>query len=264
MASSSNKPLSIDRAWTDARAFIARDIGLLIPLVLTLQVVPGAAVELLRPATPDTVAAGAPPEPGLWMALVPIYFLLTLIASLAIARMALGGSLTVGEALRQAVRRLPVAAGATLLIGLAVALALLPVLPALMANARPDAGTNLYIGLLGGALFFLGVRMLLINTVIMAEPIGPIAAIRRAFSITRGHFFRLAVLMLLFLLTAMIVGAAVSLAGGAVFVGLGKMIGLERIGIVLLALLSGTVSAAISTGLVVMQVALYRQLASRD
>lgn len=260
MASSSNKPLSIDRAWTDARAFIARDIGLLIPLVLTLQVVPGAAVELLRPATPDTVAAGAPPEPGLWM----IYFLLTLIASLAIARMALGGSLTVGEALRQAVRRLPVAAGATLLIGLAVALALLPVLPALMANARPDAGTNLYIGLLGGALFFLGVRMLLINTVIMAEPIGPIAAIRRAFSITRGHFFRLAVLMLLFLLTAIIVGAAVSLAGGAVFVGLGKMIGLERIGIVLLALLSGTVSAAISTGLVVMQVALYRQLASRD
>lgn len=259
--------LSLNRAWDDANRFIRREIALLVPIALTLMVLPSAVFELVAPPRATAEAA-----PGPWLLALPLFALFTLIGSLTITRLAFQDGLSVGEALRFALRRLPVAIGATLLLLGAAVLAMMPVAPMLSATpgAAPAVGGGaalfllLYAAALAAGAFFLFVRLLLVNVVIMAEAVGPVQAMKRSFALTGGHFPRLTALLLLFLAVSLVVGGAASLAGGAVFVGLGGLIGQAEIGGVLLALLSGAVSAAVSVYFVVMLTMIYRQIIGPD
>ncbi|OHT20536.1 MULTISPECIES: hypothetical protein [Edaphosphingomonas] len=258
--------LSITAAWDDARRFVAREAGLLVPVALTLLVVPGALVELAMPAR---VEGGTPAGP--WVLALPILFLSTLLASLTISRLALGGGVSVGEALGHAARRLPVAIGASLILAFAAMLAFMPVAPLLPGQGGPPQMGGgaalllmLYMLALLAAVFFVGIRLLLVNVVIVAEPVGVLPALRRSFALTKGHFPKLAGVMLLFAIGSLLIGGAASLAGGAVLIGLGKLLGLEAIGRLLLALLSGCVSAVLSVYFVTTLTMIYRRLTGPD
>lgn len=255
--------LSLNQAWDDANRFIRREAALIAPIALTLMVLPSAVFELVAPAR-----ATAETAPGPWLLALPVFALFTLVGSLAITRLAFQDGLSVGEALGAALRRLPVAIGASLLLLGAAVLAMMPVAPMLAAapGAAPAVGGGaalfllLYAAALAAGAFFLFVRLLLVNVVIMAEAVGPVQAMKRSFALTTGHFPKLTALLVLFLVISLVVGGAVSLAGGAVFLGLGRLIGQEEIGRVLLALLSGAVSAALSVYFVVMLTMIYRQI----
>ena len=259
--------VSITAAWDDARRFVAREAGLLIPVALTLLVVPGALLELVVPKDPADSAAMGP-----WLMALPILFFMTLLASLTVTRMVLGGGVSVGEAMAVALRRLPVALGASMILALAALMAFLPVASLMPAagGAVPQMGAStalmvmIYLVVLMGGVFYLGVRLLLVNVVIMAEPVGVIAALKRSFALSKGYFPKLAGLLLLFAVTSLVVGSAVSLAGGVVFVGLGKLIGLESIGRLLLALLSGAANSAISVYFIATLAMVYRQILGPD
>ena len=255
--------LSLNQAWDDANRFVKREIALLAPIALTLMVLPSAVFELIAPAR-----ATAETAPGPWLMALPLFALLTMIGSLTITRLAFQDGLSVGEALGFALRRLPVAIGASLLLLGAAVLAMMPVAPMLTATpgAAPAVGGGaalfllLYAAALAAGAFFLFVRLLLVNVVVMAEAVGPVQALKRSFALTAGYFPKLTILLLLFLAISLVVGGAASLAGGAVFVGIGRLIGQEALGGVLLALLSGAVSAAVSVYFVVMLTMIYRQI----
>ncbi|ARS27191.1 hypothetical protein [Sphingomonas sp. KC8] len=257
--------VSITAAWDDARRFVAREAALLVPVALTLLVVPGALLELVTPRDPAQAAAGP------WLLSLPVLLFMTLLASLTITRMALAGGVSVGEALAAALRRLPVALGASLVLGLAALLAFMPVAPMMPAAGgvpQVGAGTALilmiYLALLTGGVFYVGVRLLLVNVVVMAEPVGVVAALKRCFMLSKGYFPKLAGLLLLFAVTSLVVGSAVSLAGGVVFVGLGKLMGLEALGRLLLALFSGAANAALSVYFIATLAMVYRQILGPD
>lgn len=259
--------LSLTKAWDEAHRFIMREAALLVPIALTLMVMPSALFELVAPqrATAETA-------PGAWMLALPVFALFTLLGSLTITRLAFRDGLSVGEALRAGLRRLPVAIGASLILLGAAMLAMLPIAPMLPSapgvRASVSGGAALFMMVYAAALvagaFFLFVRLLLVNVVIMAEAVGPIDAMKRSFALSRGHFLKLTTLLIMFLVISIIVGSAVSLAGGAVFVGVGKLLGLEDIGHVLLALVSGAVSAAVSVYFVVTLTMIYRQIIGPD
>ncbi|SNS25444.1 hypothetical protein SAMN06295912_103130 [Sphingomonas laterariae] len=254
--------LSITAAWDDARAFVARERALLVPLGLTLLVVPSALAEILAPqASADGV------ESGPWMLALPILFLCTLVASLTVTRLALGGGVSVGEALHNAVRRMPVAIGSSLVLAVAALAAFMPIAPLLPApGAVPQVGgatalvLMLYMTALLAGVFFLGIRLLLVNVVIVSEPVGVIAALKRSFALTQGHFVKLAAVLVLFAAASLLIGGAVQLAGGVVLLGAGKLLGMEAIGRLLLALVSGAVSATLSIYFVATLTMIYRQI----
>lgn len=259
--------LSLNRAWDDAHRFIKREAALLAPIALTLMALPSAVFELVAPARATEQSA-----PGPWLLALPVLALFTLIGSLTITRLAFQDGLSVGEALGAALRRLPVAIAASLLLLGAAVLAMMPVAPILSAapGAQPAVGGGtalfllFYAAALCAAAFFLFVRLMLVNVVIMAETVGPVQAMKRSFALTTGQFLKLTALLLLFLVVSLVAGSAVSLAGGAVFVGVGRLIGQEEIGRVLLALLSGGLSAALSVYFVVMLTMVYRQIIGPD
>lgn len=258
--------LSLNRAWDDTQRFIKREAALVVPIALALMVMPSALFELVAPerATAETA-------PGPWLLALPVFALFTLLGSLTITRLAFMDGLSVGEALSVAARRLIVAIGASLLLLVAAMLAMMPIAPLLPtapgAAANIGGGAALFMMVYASALFagafFLFVRLLLVNVVIMAEPVGPIEALKRSFRLTNGYFLPFMALLILFLIASLVVGGAVSLAGGAVFVGLGRIVGMENIGRALLALASGAVSAALSVYFVVMLTMIYRQLTER-
>lgn len=258
--------LSLNKAWDDAQRFIRREAALLVPVALTLMVLPSAVFELMAPqrATVDTA-------PGSWLLALPVFALFTLLGSLAITRLAFQDGLSVGEALTVALRRLAIAIGASLILLAVAMLAMMPIAPMLPSAQGGAAGLGggaalfmmVYAMALFAGGFFLFVRLLLVNVVIVVEAVGPIAAMKRSFALTNGHFLKFTGLLALFLVLSMVVGGAISLAGGAVFVGMGRLIGAEDIGRLLLALVSGAVSATLSVYFVVMLAMVYRQLTGR-
>ncbi|WP_380876461.1 hypothetical protein ACFB49_08800 [Sphingomonas sp. DBB INV C78] len=255
--------LSITTAWDEARRFVAREAALLIPIGLTLMVVPGALAEL---ALPQNAAEAA--TSNLWLLSMAIIGLFTLVGSLATVRLAMGGGVSVGEALTAAMRRLPVALGANLLPAFVAAIALLPVVRTIPTPGGPAVGPvspalQLYMLVLVAAVFYFSVRLLLLNVVVMREPTGVIAALKRSFAVTRGHVGKLAGVMLLFGASLLIISGAVSLAGGAVLVGGGRLLGFEPIGKLLLALLTGAVNATLSIYFAATLTMIYRQLAGQ-
>lgn len=261
--------LSLNKAWDDTQRFIRREAVLLVPIALALMVLPSAIFELVAPQPGAAGAAAAAPGP--WLLALPIFALFTLLASLSITRLAFQDGLSVGEALGIALRRMMVAISASIILLAGAMLAMMPIAPMLPtapgAAANVGGGAALFMMVYASALFagafFLFVRLLLVNVVIVAEAVGPIDAMKRSFALTNGHFLKFTALLGLFIFVSLIVGSAVSLAGGTVFLGIGRLIGVEEIGRVMIALLSGAASAAISVYFVVMLTMIYRQLTGR-
>ena len=103
--------LSISSAWEDTKALLARDGRLFASVALALIVLPAAVMGVLDPRVEQGDSA-----PGWFNALVFIVSLISLAGQLALIRLALGPSVTVGGAISHGFRRLPVYFVALLLL----------------------------------------------------------------------------------------------------------------------------------------------------
>jgi len=249
--------LSISRAWDESKAVMARDGGLLTTIALALFVLPGVVSDVATPAAP----AGELPSPGLWTVLTIIALLVALVGQLAVIRLAIGSSLTVGEAIRHGARRAPAYLAATLIwvlpvMVVAVLLAVKVVGPP--QTASPAAALALI--LLCGVLLWFAIRMLMTSAVASAEAVGPVEILRRSWQLTQGHWLRLFGFFVAILIAAVVAIMAVTAIGGI----LAKMVfgGIEplTIGALFVALLVQIVSAAVSVILMVMLARIYVQL----
>ena len=246
--------MSIGKAWEEAVAFVAREATLLFPVALLFVALPGL---ILQEMTPPELAAWSLSPTASTMPAVPLSYWLGLIVavllvwfgSLTLFALALRPGISVGEALRLGLNRLPVLIGTALVvIGalMAAAMVLVTVMILLSLVSKPLAAG-------GGVL--LGFGLMLLNPVVIDGSAGVMPSLRQSWSLTRGHFWRL----LAFILITLIVSAIASTAAQAIFGLIGGLIG----GAEAARLIGGVAGAAISTAIqvymLVMIARLYRQ-----
>ena len=259
--------LSIGRAWDEAKAALQAHRKLIVPVALGLVLLPSVIVKMVEPP----VATGEQPPAGSWMLIALAMVIVMLIGELAIVLLVNGWRGSVGEAIRKAARRSPVFILGALTFLVPVVLVFSIILAVGGAGTTEGGqvdwvnfGTAGWLAMLICivAVIYLSVRLLPLLAVAVSEDVGPIAALKRSFALTQGHFWRLlAVLLLLtiaFLIVAVTVGAVI---GGAITLLLGQPEPWS-LSLLLIALAGGLVQAGFVMVYVAMLSRIYAQLAA--
>lgn len=259
--------LSIGRAWEESSAFLARESRLVVPVALALLMVPAAVQAWVNPQQPG--------QSGGFPLLALVALLVSLAGQLAIARLAIGWSGSIGEVIGQAFRRLPTLIGSALIIYLPIVLALVLMLGVSVGTedlARLETMSPQEIVRLPGVLWsvllfvlivlFLAARFLPSLGVAMSESVGPVALIKRSWAMTAGHFWRLLGLVLLLGVASLIFSGALQAVVGALatlMAGPVEPLGLSAL---LVALAGGLAGAVVGTVYATMIGRIYVQLAA--
>jgi hypothetical protein len=254
--------------WDRTTAFVGEHLGALVPLALAAFVAPGVINNVVS-------VLSATASPGLRLALGAMVVLLSILSfwgSLTVIALATGSG-SLADAGRLAARRLPAALLVSIGIGLAAAVAMLPV-PLILAARGYDlmaiaAGQGsamtidpqtssmvaLWALVLFLAFFFLFTRLLLVSTVVLRE--GRLfGAIGRSWALTRGHGWRILGLLLLFLL----IGGVAQLAAKAVFGSVFALLLGNAPGLTLAMLLTTIVAAIVQAAVVLLLAAFQGKL----
>lgn len=179
------KPVSIGAAWTEARDFIRREAGLVFPVALLFIAIPIALIfeaiptELRQAPVPGV---GHPQIPGTSLLLIAACSVVMVGGTLACYALAVKPGISLGEALAHGFRRLPVAIGSALVVGVALGLPMV-----LLSAASPQLGALVMLV----AALLLSAKLLLINVVIVDRPCGPVDALRASWALSRGNLGRL-------------------------------------------------------------------------
>ena len=257
--------LSISRAWDEAKAVISHDGRLITSVALALIALPTAITTVITPN-------GMSESSAMWIDVIILVASLVAIAGqLALIRLAIGPSVTVGGAIAHGLRRMPVYFLAVLLICIVLVLIAIPIafVLAAMGVQIEEAPKTLSGPLLVASLFYLllilyaGVRMLMAAPAASAEAIGPVKIIRRSWAISAGAFWPLLGFLLAFFLGAIIllmaVQSVIMLVATLVLGPLEPMSGSALV----VALAQALVNAAVSSLFAVMVARIYLQLTGR-
>ena len=259
--------LSISKAWDETRDTLARNGKLMATVAAAMILLPQVIVGVV---TGQTVNTSGPDST--WIVLMLIAALIGIVGQLAIARLALGAKVSVGESLSHGLRRSPAFIGALLLIFLGVLVFFFLAAALLMAVGVVDATVThprprdvvIILLVVFVPLLFLGVRLLPTVPVATSEAQGPVGILKRSWSLTRGHVGRLLGFILMFLIAAVVVSMASGAIGGLIAtVVFGSMEPFTP-GALVMALLAGLVQAALVLVYVVMIARIYVQLAGGE
>lgn len=219
--------LSIGKAWDEAKAALQANRKLIVPVALGLILLPAVIVSMVEPQVPP----GEQPPPGRWMLVALAMVVVMMIGQLAIVLMINGWRGSVGEAIGQAARRAPTYF-LSVLSYLVPVIFIFSVMLAIVGIGTSGSGEIdwanfsaagwLVLLICFFVLIYFSIRLMPLTPVIAIEPVGPIAALKRSFVLTSGHFWRLfgfiAMLAIAFLIVALtvgsVVGALVTLVAG--------------------------------------------------
>jgi Membrane domain of glycerophosphoryl diester phosphodiesterase len=261
------RALSISRAWDESKAILTRDGQLYVSVALALVAFPTLVTGIINPK-----GMGGSTAPFWVSAVSMIASLVALAGQLALIRLALGPSVTVGGAINHGMRRMPIYLLAAILILVALMVTAIPFAAVLAAIGVPIQGGRLPATppvLVAALLYlvlacFIGVRMAMSAPAASAEPIGPVRILRRSWDLTAGHFWRLLAFLIVYFIAAAVVliglGSAVSVL---VALLLGKIEPMSLSALVA-ALIHALLNATITVFLAVMVARIYVQLAGRD
>lgn len=256
--------ISINQIWDESIAFIRREAALLVPLALATlyvgDVVTNLAQSFATPAKPSTAASIAILVGTIW----------SIVGQLSIASLILKPGQSVGEAMAHGGARLGKVLLIALVLGIVVALALTPIaLIAIAHGANPEVPETLqklpgWLGLLMiailGILIWLGIRLSLMNALIVDRNPGVIDALKGGFRLTQGIAARLALVIILYALMLLVLGSAVKFVAGSLFSLLGAALGSAFAGAVMTALVAAIVNTGLALIATVFLVVLYRRV----
>lgn len=259
--------LSIGKAWDEAKAALLANRKLIVPVALGLILLPAVIVSMVEPR----VAPGESPPAGSWMLVGLAMVIVMIVGQLAIVLLVNGWRGSVGEAIGKAGRRSPV----FVLAALAYLLPVILIFSFLLGVA--GVGTNaegqvdldnfnssgwLVLLLFLLALVFVSIRLLPLLPVVASEGAGAIASLKRSYSMTSGHFWRLfsflVLLMIAFFILALTVGYVF---GGLVTMTLGQPAPWS-LSLLLIALAGGAVQAGFVMVYAGMVARIYAQLSA--
>jgi hypothetical protein len=228
-----------------------------VTVALALFVLPGVISDVVSPAA----TPGELPKFGYWTVIGALAVLISLVGQLAVIRLAVGSRQTVGEAIGHAAKRAVPYIAATMIWILPFAIVgVFLAKGAIGTGQEVSPGAAIGLLLLIGLMLFFAIRMLMTAPVASSENIGPIAILRRSWELTRGHWLRLFGFFLLFLVTVLIVMAAVGAVMGVLTTAAFGKPEPMTLGSLLVSLVSQVVGAAVSVVFVVMLARIYAQL----
>lgn len=257
--------LSISRAWEETTRVLAHDGRLLASVALALVLLPEVVTSVVVP--PPNLSGEQPPS---WVPILSILVaVLGLIGQIAIIRLALGPTTSVGQAILHGLRRFLPGLGAVLLFGipLVIVLAVLfgmlagPTAMQALRNGNIDASSGRVILLLSILIVLVSARFQLIMPVTTAESGGPIHILRRAWELASGHYLRLLGFLLSIILTALVVLLAAQFLGGIIaraFFGDAKPLSVAAL---IIALISGVVQTGFVVVVSTLLARIYAQVA---
>ena len=210
--------LSIGKAWDEAKEALQANRKLIIPVALGLVLLPAVIVSMVEPQVPP----GEQPPAGPWMLVALVMVVVMMIGQLSIVLMVNGWRGSVGEAIGQAARRTPTFILSVLSYLVPVILIFSATL-AIVGVGTSDGGQVDWANFSSAGwtvlllcfviLIYFSIRLMPLTPVIAIETIGPVAALKRSFALTAGHFWRLlgfvAMLAIGFLIVALTVGAVI-------------------------------------------------------
>ncbi len=260
--------LSISKAWDETKAVVGRDGRLFATISLALVGLPQLLSTVIAPD------AQTSSDFKLIDLFVLLLGLVTLVGQLAIARLALAPPVTVGEAINRAIKRFPVQLG---VIALCVVGAVLLFVPFFVVAASEGASLTdraSFETLSGRAvlvafaavllIIYFGLRLVPLNAVVVAEKLGPVAALVRSWKLTSGNVLRLFVFFIVAVIVMFVLLLAVGATVGALAAAtLGAPEPLSAAALVI-GLVQAVITAAVTVLFVVMSVRIYTQLAGRD
>jgi hypothetical protein len=253
--------VSLSRAWEDTLSVLARDGRLFLAVALALFVLPGLILNVSMPP----LEPGQLPPVGAWMIVAVIAVLVSLVGQLAVIRLAMEPHVAVGEAISHALARLLPYIAAMLMWTvplLLVGSALYGFLEENQSHPSVAAALTLIILCFVGA--FIAVRLMLSSAVASAEPIGPLAILRRSWSLSSGNWWRLFAFLMLFAIGALCLLWAIDSVAGLLVRMVVEDSGPRSLGGLIISIISQLVSALLSVGFFVMLARIYVQRADQS
>jgi hypothetical protein len=240
--------LSISKAWEETRAIVARDGRLFVSVALALIALPETISGLIAPDGIMNLQ-----QTQAWVAIVVVVLgIVVLGGQLALIRLALGPSTSVGDALGHGLKRLPAYVLAALLVGVALFLAAIPFAIVLVASGVSPGAKTLPAtpGVLIAGLLYLVLLIFVFVRMIM--------------ELTSGYWWPLFGFLLLFFVGAIVLQLAVASAVGLVVLfALGQADAFSASALVI-ALVEALVAAAVTVLLMTMLARMYVQLSGRS
>jgi len=257
--------LSMSDIWDETKLFLARERALVMPLGFATF---GIALLIVGLAAPQR-GAGEQMPAGPWMLWLLPGLLLITIGYLAISAIVLLPNISVREAIGRAMARLP---AALLVTGMLIGAMLL--IMTLAAMIMGIIGVGLGWSMEGAAMasvaialipmFWLSIRLILLWPLLVDHGPGPMDAIRGSFALTAGHAGRIAALMLLAAMIYLLGTGVAQIAGGSVFMLIGRLLGDPGLGHLLTTILVAAVGAGLATIWSLFVALLYRRLDSNS
>jgi len=253
--------LSLSKAWDETRAIFARDGGLLIAVALAMLVLPETVVGLMTPGGSSMTVVGR----CVWL----VGALIGIVGQIALVRLALGPSTTVGHAIGHGARRFLPTLGSLLILFACLAIIVMPLMIVLMlagvvtvpvAGQQPPPSFTFVALFLALASLAFSVKFMMVVPVAAAESAGPLDIIKRSWRMTSGNYWRLLGFLLLLLVAAIFLLAAAQFVGGIVAQLIAGKIAPFSLGALILALLLALASASATTLFAVMLARIYLQL----
>lgn len=263
------KSLSIEDAFQWTQRFAAREWKLLLPVAFAFIAVPQLAFNLLIPSglaeaiakgNFQVVAQSIRATPWVMLGAIVVQ-LLGLAGALAIAALALLPRISVREAIGLALQRLFVLVAVFILFFFAAAIAIMVIAGALqLLRLNALTQNTLLLGILLGAVAVVWMRLIVLAAVIVASRAGPVAAIRLAWDLTTGAFWRILGCMLIYGIGAQVVVLASTFAIGAILVIACSAAGAPTLGPILSLVYVALINAVFWAGFHTLAVGIYRQL----
>jgi len=218
--------LSITTAWNETVELVRREAALLLPVSFLLLALPSALMEAAAPQP------GATQVSPIWLLLFLVAMLTGFIGNVAISYLALRSGVSVAEALRRGVTRLPSLLGAAVLVGIAflflfIAAAIVAVLIVPGAMAAAESGATTVPALIGAVLIailivlpfglYFGARLMVMTPIAAVEPGNPFELIGRSWRLTAGHVWKLIGFLILVGVLIGVLRLAIAAVAGILF-----------------------------------------------
>jgi len=248
--------------WDHGLAYMRRNNTLLVPVAAAFFFLPSVLLSSFLPQSPAEFSHA----PAI-LALVAI-LLCQLVGQLAILTLMIGGGRpTVGESLVRAGSRLPAALGVMFFFGaLVVAVLIVAQLLVMTIGGGRNATTMMALSLVIASPFlaYLIGRAAMALPVLAGENLSLPHAIRRAFTLSAGHGWQIAGLLLVAMSLYLLVQLVLGMSIGGVFLLLERLIGLAGIGGLLVTLMLSAIAAATNLIITVGTALIYRDLAAQS
>jgi membrane-anchored glycerophosphoryl diester phosphodiesterase (GDPDase) len=257
--------VSISTLFRESIAFARREAALLVPLSLSTLAM-GQAGMIIATA----IQRQAPVGGAVWLIFLLSYFLV-LVGQMSIAALVLKPGTSVAEAISLAVRRSPKAIAVLLMILFVLLLALVPCV-ALMAQSGIDLSSPtpqltmadmLYLSPALGLALWIGVRMIALHAVLVNENATVHDAIKRTFTLTKGHVLPLLGATAAFIFGAQILQILAGMIVTLIFSAFTGSVGMDFGVAVVVALGAGMASAIPAMLAAIFAALFYRQLADQ-